>query len=134
MKTRVTWVRALGWCSLAWLVVVWIVLDGLGDRVWWTVALVFGPRWVLAAGWLGFVPWLATDARRAMIPALAGLAVALFAVMGIQLGLYRVGVAGGLPYRVLELNADGGTRQAPAILAELRSANADLIVIAECGP
>lgn len=127
---------ALAVCSLAALVAVWITLDWLGDRQWWTVAILFGPRWLLAAPWVGCVPWLLIDFRRAIIPALAGIAMAAFPIMGTQLGLHRASIADGVPFRVLELNADGGSsvRQQTEITAELRSRNPDLMIVAECGP
>lgn len=128
-------VRGFAWCSLLILLGIWLAIAALGDRQWWTVMLLFGPRWLLVAPWFGVVPWLLVDIRRAILPALAGAALALFGIMGFHLGLLRA-KGSGVPFRVVELNAESGSgaeRQA-AILQEFRDRKADLIVIAECGP
>lgn len=129
-------IRWFGWCCIAVQLLIWAAIALLGDRVWWTVMLLFGPRWVLALPSLGVLPWLLVDFRRAIVPAVAGFAIALFGVMGFHLGLHRASPASGVPFRVLELNAEGGSgaeRQA-RILALFSDEHPDLIVIAECGP
>jgi endonuclease/exonuclease/phosphatase (EEP) superfamily protein YafD len=128
-------VRWFAWCCLIELLATWIAIDVLGDRVWWTVMLLFGPRWVLGLPWFGVVPWLLAEFRRAVLPALAGAALVLFGLIGFHVGLHRASVASGIPFRVLELNADGGVGDAHAaeIFAEIRDRNPDLVVIAECG-
>jgi vancomycin resistance protein VanJ len=127
-------VSGLAWCALACLLATWFALRVLGDQVWWSVPLVFGPRWLLAAPVLGFVPWLLRDVRRAALPAVAGIAIALFAIIGWHIGLRRAGAGTGLPYRVLELNAEGGTSSATKVIAEFGAEHPDLFVVAECGP
>ena len=129
-------IRWLGWCSLAGLLATWFALDVLGDRVWWTVPLLFGPRWLLAAAWLGFVPWLVVDIHRAAAPALLGLAIAALAIVGWHIPLRRAGAGTGIAFRVLELNAggSGAPRTTGRILAELAAQRPDLVVVAECGP
>ena len=129
-------VRWFAWCCLIVVLLTWLAIALLGDRAWWTVLLLFGPRWVLSLPWLGVVPWLLVDLKRALIPALAGLAICLFGLMGFHLGLHRANVNTGVPFRVLELNADGavGVARAPDILAEIHAQHPDLIVIAECEP
>lgn len=128
-------VRWFGWCCLAALVVTWLSIALLGDRVWWSVMLLFGPRWVLSLPWFGMVPWLIADFRRAILPAIAGVAIVVFGLMDFHLGLHRAATGLGLPFRVLELNAEGGSgaKRTAAIIAEFRSQKPDLIVIAECG-
>ena len=128
-------VRWFAWCCLLELSATWFAIAVLGDRVWWTVMLLFGPRWVLAAPWLGLVPWLVRDVRRAALPAFTGLAIVVFGLLGFRLGLHRAGIGSGVPFRVLELNADGssGDKHLADILAELRNQRPDLVVIAECG-
>ena len=124
--------RTLAWCALAVLAIEWFVLGVLGDRVWWTVPLLFGPRWVLAVSWLGCVPWIWFDIRRAALPALVGLAVAVLALMGCRLGVQRANLNAGVPFRVMELNADGRHSRPGDIDAEIRDRKPDLIVIVEC--
>jgi endonuclease/exonuclease/phosphatase (EEP) superfamily protein YafD len=129
-------VRGLGWCSLVALVAVWFSISVLGDRLWWTVMLLFGPRWLMVAPWLGMIPWLLADARRAILPTLAGLAIAVFGIMGFHLGLHRASESSGIPLRVLELNADGahGVEHASDIIAEIRRNDPAIVVIVECEP
>ena len=129
-------VRWFAWCCLATVLATWLAIALLGDRVWWTEMLLFGPRWVLAGPWLGVLPWLLVDFRRAVLPALAGLAICVFGLMDFHLGLHRAGVGSGVPFRVLELNADGGAGEKlpAAIIAELRAQKPDLVAVPECGP
>ncbi len=128
-------VRYFGWLCLIELLATWFVIAVLGDRVWWTVMLIFGPRWVLALPWLGMVPWLLVDIRRAAIPALAGMAVVVFGLLDFHLGLHRANVASGIPFRVFELNAAGGGGTIPdRMFKEIHALNPDLVVVPECGP
>ena len=128
--------RWLGLLSLAALVAGWLSIELAGDRLWWTVALLFGPRWVLALPALGLIPWIFLEFRRAVIPTIAGFAIAIFGLAGFHVGLHRASVDSGVPFRVLELNAEGGSGAArdARIFAEFRAEQPDLIVIAECGP
>ena len=128
-------VRLLAWCCLFELLATWFAIAVLGDRVWWSVMFLFGPRWVLSLPWFGMAPWLLADWRRALLPALAGAAIVLFGLLDFHLGLHRAPLASGVPFRVLELNADGGGGPIQErIFAELRDQKADLVVIVECGP
>ena len=129
-------VRWFGWCCLSAVLLIWLAITLLGDRVWWTVILLFGPRWVLSLPWLGVLPWLLADFRRAAIPALAGLGIVTFGLMGFHLGLHRASTTSGIPFRVVELNSDGGVgvRHIAEIVAEMRVLQPDLIVIVECSP
>ncbi|MES1259518.1 MAG: endonuclease/exonuclease/phosphatase family protein, partial [Gemmatimonadota bacterium] len=107
----------------------------LGDRVWWSVMLLFGPRWFLSLPWFGMVPWLIANPRRALLPALAGLVIVLFGLIDFHLGLHRASLGSGVPFRVLELNADGGRGDIfERAVALIRDEQPDLAVIAECGP
>jgi vancomycin resistance protein VanJ len=134
VRTSEQLTRWLAWASLAWLLAVWIALDLVGDRIWWTVPFLYGPRWLLAAPWLGCVPWLLVAARRAVLPAMVGLGVAAFPIIGLHLGLHRASVGAGISFRVLELNADGGGGDAmiARIIAEIEEQRPDLVVVVEC--
>lgn len=113
-----------------------LVLHVLGDRAWWTVALLYGPRWALVLPGLAVIPWLVAQPRRAAAPAVLALAIALFGVLGWCVGLARAAPAGGVPFRVLELNANGGDPPiAGRIVAEIEAARPDVVAIPECnGP
>jgi endonuclease/exonuclease/phosphatase (EEP) superfamily protein YafD len=123
---------ALGLCTLAALGAEWFALMVLGDRVWWTVPLLFGPRWVMAGIWFGCLPWLLIDFRRAVLPSLGGLAIAVFAVMGFRVGIQRAAPAAGIPFRVLELNAGGSRARSADIGVTIQERHPDVVVIAEC--
>ena len=129
-------VRAFGWLSLAVVLVIWIAIHLFGDRSWWSVMLLFGPRWLMVVPWLGVVPWLLAEFRRAIVPSLLGLGVALFGIVGFHLGLRRAGTSDGIPFRVVELNAQGGTgtTRQERMMAEIRKENPDVAVVVECGP
>jgi len=129
-------VRWLGWVGFAGLLAIWFAIRVIGDRVWWTVPLLFGPRWLLGGAWLLMLPWMATDFRRAVMPAAVGLVVVVFPIMGATLGWHRARNGTGLPFRVYELNADGaaGYRHFDLITAQLTAMRPDLVIVAECGP
>ena len=66
------------------------------------------------------------------------IAAALIAILGImdwRLGLGRIRRAGGVPVRIMTLNAGAGSSvpQSPRILDEIRRVDADVVVITECG-
>jgi len=128
-------VRILAWCCFAELLATWFAIAVLGDRVWWTVMLLFGPRWVLSLPWFGMVPWLLADLRRALLPAIGGAAIVLFGLLDFHLGLHRASLSSGVPLRVFELNAAGGAAAIQdRIFREVRDQKADLVIIVECGP
>ena len=124
----------LAWCSLAALLAAWLVIAGLGDRVWWALPFLYGPRWFPALALLGFVPALLLVPRRAALLALAGTAVALFGLLDFRVGLGRRPAAGRPSVRVMELNADGPPGDLTPILAAIGEYQPDIVVIAECGP
>lgn len=130
------WLRRLAYASLGILVVLYLITCQLGDRVWWALPFLYGPRWFLSMPLLGVLPWLVVQPRRGAIPAgIAGVLV-VFGLLEVQVGLGRLTVGTGIPFRVLELNAGSGSGGPPAveaIVAEFRRQSPDLIVIAECG-
>ena len=130
------WLRRLAICSLGILGVLYIIACQLGDRVWWALPFLYGPRWFLALPLFGVLPWLLVAPRRGIAPASIAAVVVLFGLLDVRLGLGRLTVGTGTPFRVLELNAgagSGGAPPIPGLLAEFARHSPDLIVVAECG-
>ena len=129
------WARWLGLASFAFVALCWIVFAFLGDRAWWSVAIIFGPRWVFALPALGMIPWLAVEWRVAVVPTVLATAMALFGIIDFRLALHRVHSDGGVPMRVLELNADGSAGPADKftrIMALIRNDEPEIAIFAEC--
>jgi hypothetical protein len=128
--------RRLGWLSLAVILLFWIMIRFLGDDVWWTLPVLYGPRWLYTLVMLGVIPWLVTAPRRAALPVLVGAVLAVFGVLDWRIGLGGLTAGDGPALRVLELNAGAGSGGLPNlndIINELKARDPDIIVIAECG-
>ena len=127
--------RGIGWASFAGVLAGWITIALLGDRIWWALPVLFGPRWIWAVLALGMIPWLVTAPRRAALPAAIAVVVVLFGIMDFRLGLGRLFAGHGAAVRVFELNAGAGSGGIPdpeRILAEIDAEDPDVAVIAEC--
>lgn len=124
--------RLVGWGSLLGLLAAWIVISGLGDRIWWTIPLLYGPRWVPSLLLAGMLPWLLTSPRRAALPCLAGACIVAFGLLDFRLGLGRLRAGTGSTVRVLESNVGGGAR-ADELMREIRDQGVEIVVVAECG-
>ncbi len=124
----------LAWCSLAALLAGWLVIAGLGDRIWWALPFLYGPRWFPALALLGILPAVIVVPRRAVLLALAGAAVVLFGLFDFRLGLGRRLTEGRPTIRVMELNADGTSSDLARVLAVIQEYRPAIVVIAECGP
>jgi endonuclease/exonuclease/phosphatase (EEP) superfamily protein YafD len=124
----------LAWLALAGLSAIWVVLAVLGDRVWWALPVLFGPRWIWGAAIFGALPALFHAPRKATIPAALMVLIFVFGVMDVRLGLHRLATPAGTTIRVMELNADGDHGSAPRIVAAIREYAPEVAVIAECGP
>jgi endonuclease/exonuclease/phosphatase (EEP) superfamily protein YafD len=132
---RDLWLRRLAYVSLGVIVALYLITCQLGDRVWWALPFLYGPRWLLSLPLLGVVPWLVVSPRRGIAPASIAAALVFFGLLDVHVGLGRFTVGAGIPFRVLELNAGGGSGDRPQIgriLAEFRRQSPDLIVVAEC--
>lgn len=123
----------LAWSSLAALLVGWLLIAGLGDRVWWTLPLLYGPRWFPALALLGIIPALIVVPRRAALLALGGTAIVLFGLFDFRLGLGRRPASGRPTIRVMELNADGPPGDLSRTLAAIKEYQPQIVVIPECG-
>lgn len=114
----------------------WGLVSLLGDRVWWALPFLYGPRWAAGALFLGILPALFVDPRGAWRPLLV-MAVAFgVGLLDVRLGIGRLEPAAEVTLRVMELNAGSGSPTVhptpEAILAEMARVRAELVVIAEC--
>lgn len=130
------WPLRLGLFSLGVLCFNYLIAGQLGDRVWWALPFLFGPRWLLALPLIGVLPWMLRAPRQALIPSLLGALLTCFGILDVHLGVARLTAGNGTPLRVLELNSGsggGGMPSVPDVLAELQRTSPDLIMVAECG-
>jgi len=130
------WLHRLAVSSAGVIVVLYLITCQLGDRVWWALPFLYGPRWFLSLPLLGVIPWLLVAPRRGIIPACVAATLVIFGLLDFRLGFGRLTVGAGTPFRVLELNAgasSGGSPSPGAIRAEFQRLSPDLIVVAECG-
>jgi endonuclease/exonuclease/phosphatase (EEP) superfamily protein YafD len=125
----------MAWASLLAVVAGWITIALLGDRVWWTLPILFGPRWLWLLFLAGIVPCMVMTPRRGVPLAIVAVLVVTLGIMDWRLGLGRFGGRGGIPVRIMTLNAGAGSSvpQSPRIIDEIRRADADVVVITECG-
>ncbi len=117
------------------MLVAWGIVNVLGDRVWWALPFLYGPRWVAGALILGTLPALMLARRTGVVTLLLLSAVYLFGLRDLRLGVGRLEPGSGTELRVMELNAGAGSAGAPgagSILAEIDRLTPDLLVIAEC--
>jgi endonuclease/exonuclease/phosphatase (EEP) superfamily protein YafD len=125
----------MAWVSLLGVVAGWIMITGLGDRVWWALPILFGPRWLWLLFVGGIVPCIVVTPRRGVPLAVVAALIATFGIMDWRLGLGRFVRASGVQVWVMTLNAGAGSSipQSPRILDEIRRVDADVVVITECG-
>ena len=125
----------IAWGSLLAVLTGWMIVAGLGDRVWWTLPILFGPRWLWLLFVAGIVPCMVVTPRRGVPLAVAAALIAIVGIMDWRLGLGRFVRASGVQVWVMTLNAGAGSSipQSPRILDEIRRVDADVVVITECG-
>jgi len=128
--------RVAAWSSVAAMVAAWAMVSLLGDRVWWALPFLFGPRWVAGALFVGVLPacWLAR--RTAVRAGALMLVVFCFGILDLRLGVGRLEPGGSAVLRLMELNAGAGSSGGPkaeTILAAIEQERPDLVVVAECG-
>ncbi len=133
----VTPFEGLAWLYLLALLLVAAGFRIVGDRWWLGTLMLFSGRWP----WLVPLAPLAAVAlpwrRRALLPLALGLAVGLWGIMGLTLGL-RARVLGaaraqGPRLRVLTYNADGGEIVALHLGELVARWQPDLMAFQECG-
>jgi endonuclease/exonuclease/phosphatase (EEP) superfamily protein YafD len=121
--------------ATASMVVAWLLIRFLGDRVWWALPFLFGPRWVAAILFVAALPAILLAPRTAVRPVLIMAFVYVFGIIDFRLGLGRLLPSGAHTIRVMELNASAASGTTPvrmAILAEIGRIHPDIVVIAEC--
>lgn len=127
---------ALAWASVGAMVICWLVFSVLGDRVWWALPMLYGPRWVYAIFIAGTLPLWIAQPRRAWLPTLCAVAILLFGFLDFRLGVGRLARLGGTTLRVLTLNADGPRGIANPELDRVRDQidrdRPDVVVVTEC--
>jgi endonuclease/exonuclease/phosphatase (EEP) superfamily protein YafD len=108
-----------------------------GDSNAFGMLLLFGPRWLLVFPWLLLVPLALMASRRVALIALAGAAVTLFGASGFEVpipsALWR-GAGDVKALRVVTYNTDGSKALASRIASDLRTWNADVVVLQDCSP
>ena len=123
----------MSWLAVACTLVAIIVLHVAADRWWPTIALLFGPRWILLALPMAAVPWLMIRPRHGVVPFVAAMAGVLFGVMDLRVGLRR-GDAPGTPMRIVEFNMAGNAADEAALITWLSDVQPDLVFLVECKP
>ena len=129
--------QACAWLSVAAMLAAWVCVAVLGDRVWWTLPLLYGPRWATGLFFAGLLPALLFAPRSAVKAGLLMVPMFVFGLLDFHLPYSRLETPEALPVRVMELNSGGGGRgqreaKISAILAEIERSQPQLIVIAEC--
>ena len=116
------WARRLAWASTIAMLAAWGVVSGLGDRIWWALPFLYGPRWAAGALFVGILPAVVLARRTAIV---AGGVMALvfgFGLLDIRLGLGRFEPKADTTLRIMEINAGSGSPTlhptAATILAE----------------
>lgn len=126
---------AAAWGSVAVMLATWAIVSLLGDRVWWSLPFLFGPRWLACLLFVGLLPALRWARPTALRAGALMVGVYCFGLLDLRLGLGRLEPDGTEMLRVMELNAGAGSRGGPkaaTIVAALTQAQPDIVVVAEC--
>lgn len=127
--------RWLAWLSAAGMAGAWGIVALLGDRVWWALPFMYGPRWVAVLLFAGLLPALGIARRTAWQAGLLMLPIYIFGLLDFHLPLGALEPHEAVPLRVMELNAGAGSPGPPGpgtILTEIARLHPDVVVIAEC--
>ncbi|MBK9550369.1 MAG: endonuclease/exonuclease/phosphatase family protein [Gemmatimonadetes bacterium] len=128
--------QGLAWASATAMCGAWLLVGGLGDRVWWALPFLYGPRWAAGVLFLGLLPALLVARRTALVAGLLMAVIFAFGLLDVRLGLGRLEPAEAVVLRVLEINAGSGSPTlhptATSILDEATRVEADIVVVAEC--
>ncbi len=129
--------QSCAWLSVVAMILVWICVAILGDRVWWTLPLLYGPRWAAGLLFAGLLPALLWSRQSAVKAGLLMMPVFVFGLLDVRVPYGKFEAEKELSVRVMELNSGGGARgqresKVTAILAEIERSQPQLVVIAEC--
>jgi vancomycin resistance protein VanJ len=119
------------------MVAAWVCVAILGDRVWWTLPLLYGPRWAAGLLFAGLLPALLWSRPSAVKAGLLMMPVFVFGLLDIRIPYGKFEAQGELSVRVMELNSGGGARgqresRIASILEEIERSKPQIVVIAEC--
>ncbi|MES2625205.1 MAG: endonuclease/exonuclease/phosphatase family protein [Pseudomonadota bacterium] len=125
------------WLSVALMLAAWVCIELLGDRVWWTLPLLYGPRWAAGALFAGLLPALLWARPSAVKAGLVMTPFFVFGLLDVRVPYGNFDANEALPVRIMELNSGGGVRgqregKVSSILAELERSQPQFVVIAEC--
>lgn len=123
--------RWLAWASAAAMLLVWFLMAVIGDLVWWTLPLVYGPHWATGALLVGVLPALFLAPRDGFRALAIAVFIFVFGVLDFQLPFGRLQSSKDYTLRLMEMNTGAGS-SAEAILQEVDRLNPDIIVVAEC--
>ena len=114
----------------------WVLVSVLGDRVWWTLPLLYGPRWITGVFFAGLLPAVFFSTRSAAKAGLLMVPIFVFGLVDYHLPYGKLEAQKDLKVRVMEVNSGGGSRdrtgKAANIVAEIKRSQPQLVVIAEC--
>jgi endonuclease/exonuclease/phosphatase (EEP) superfamily protein YafD len=123
---------ALACVEAAGVVAFWVGLRFVGESWWVTTGLMYLPHVVLLAPVGAVALALAVvGPRRMLLVQAATAAVVLFPIMGLTLAGPRAPTPGAPRLRVLSFNVATGARSVAAVVAEIRAAAPDVILLQE---
>ncbi len=117
------------------MIAAWATVSLLGDRVWWSLPFLFGPRWVAGVLFIGLLPALRLARPTALRNGALMMCVFLIGLLDVRVGLGRFEPGGTAVLRIMELNAGAGSSGGPkaeTIVAAIEQARPDVVVVAEC--
>lgn len=113
------------------LVVAYLVVQFIGDSAWWTLPLVFGPRWVISVPLLFTLPWAVLSIRRRAMAAVGTVAVNLL-LLGVEIPWTATNaVQSSTRLRIVSCNVQGGHADLTALSEFARKGSADVILLQE---
>jgi endonuclease/exonuclease/phosphatase (EEP) superfamily protein YafD len=127
--------RLVAVCAIAYVLALFGVVAALrliGERWWLTTAALYLPR----LGWALPLPFLTlalllTRTWWLLLTQLVALLVVLFPLMGLHLSSPRAATPGAFHFRILTLNIGDGQDGIDSVVARVRDANPDVIVLVE---
>ncbi len=113
----------------------WATVSLLGDRVWWALPFLYGPRWCAGVFLLGLVPALLLDRVTALRAGLVTIGAYVIGLLGMSFGLGRLQPSQSVRLTIVEMNAGGSsqiTLTSKGVRGEVTRLNPDVVIIAEC--
>lgn len=123
---------ATAWHAVLLLTAVSVMIRVGGDRWWFMLPVLLGPRWPWMLALILTIPPFAHSPRRAVVPTTLALAIAMYGVLGARLGPARMIRGPERDVRVLALNAGGRPEAVTQLMDALSSLGVDIAVVVEC--